>query len=76
MLTIEDVREYWPDWILLEAENVRRFGDASILSDAIDVGELTLIQLFYAAAQADAIPGYYLAAQNQAALLFTRAAAE
>lgn len=76
MLTIEDVREYRPDWILLEAENVRRFGDASILSDAIDVGELTPIQLFYAAAQADAIPGYYLAAQNQAALLFTRAEAE
>lgn len=72
MLTIEDVTEYRPDWILLEVENICRFGDASILDEAIDVGELTPIQSFYAAAQADAIPGYILAAENEAAALFVR----
>lgn len=72
MLTGEDVAAYRPDWILIETENLTRFGDSSILAEAIDEGEMAPIHAFYAAAARDELDGYFLAAENGAQALFVR----
>ena len=70
MLTGEDVADYRPDWILIETENLTRFGDSTILAEAIDEKELIPIYAFYAAAARDELDGYFLAAENGAQALF------
>ncbi len=72
MPTMAKISEWQPDLILLEQENLRMFGDADILRDAVDADALRPVHEFYAQAQQDQIPGYEKILEDQFGVVFKK----
>ena len=58
MLTLEKVKDWGPDLLILEQANINAFADPSIIDQAVNPEEMVLIQMFFSQAARDEIPGY------------------
>lgn len=72
MLTLADVAEYRPDWILVETENLAQFGNRTILDDAIDLEKMREIVDFYEAVSVDRVPDYPVCRRGEAVILLVK----
>lgn len=58
MPTLEKVKDWSPDLLILEQANINAFADPSIIDQAVNPEEMVLIQTFFSQAARDEIPGY------------------
>ena len=58
MPTLEKVKDWSPDLLILEQANINAFADPSIVDQAVNPEEMVLIQTFFSQAARDEIPGY------------------
>jgi hypothetical protein len=72
MATLDKIKQWQPDLIILEEENLKEFSDPTVIDNAVNPEEMKLIHSFYQQAASDQIPGYDRIMQNSFGSVYVR----
>ncbi|MCC6148298.1 MAG: hypothetical protein IT308_12120, partial [Anaerolineaceae bacterium] len=70
--TYDYIREFKPDLILLERENLAMFSRPEVVAEAVDPDRMEMVHEFYAAAKNGRLEGYRQVYQRDFGVVFVR----